>query len=275
MAWLHMPAPSATLNRTPIASTCYELDSETGGYTRLRSGMMLQHSMASRGVEAWISYTAGFRVSPSALPESESMRKTQGISGRSSRGSLTRPDQLSSLQKMWPSEPFGKPTMTFEEWDTESHRAPLLPPPPWVQGILGDEDSYLPTATASSYGSNRGGAGGRTGKIRYNLRRYLATPKASPSGPDYARRDRPKSGGDDLVTQLNRRARYLATPTVKGNYNKKGASSRSGDGIATQIGGPVNPDWQDWYMGFPVEWTALKPSAMLLSRRKRGKRGRS
>ncbi len=57
-------------------------------------------------------------------------------------------------------------------------------------------------------------------------RAVYATPKSSPSGPDYARKDREGSGGDDLTTQ---------------------------------IGGQLNPTWVEWLMGFPLGWTDLEP----------------
>ena len=57
------------------------------------------------------------------------------------------------------------------------------------------------------------------------------TPKASPSGPDYARMRRPKSGGDDLATAVAR-----ITP------------------------GPLNPEWVEWLMGFSLGWTDSAPS---------------
>ena len=31
-------------------------------------------------------------------------------------------------------------------------------------------------------------------------------------------------------------------------------------GPATQVGGSLNPTWVEWLMGWPLEWTALKPS---------------
>jgi hypothetical protein len=90
------------------------------------------------------------------------------------------------------------------------------------------------------------------------------------------------------------------TPTVCGNYNRKGASATSGDGLATavrmwptptsvsgnQVGrldewggsrsravmktlvtpqelcGALNPTWVEWLMGWPLGWTDLKPLAM-------------
>jgi len=83
------------------------------------------------------------------------------------------------------------------------------------------------------------------------------------------------------------------TPTVCGNHNRKGASPKSGDGLATavakvatptardwksgkasqathdknsrplseQIGGSLNPTWVEWLMGWPLGWTDLKPLA--------------
>jgi hypothetical protein len=82
------------------------------------------------------------------------------------------------------------------------------------------------------------------------------------------------------------------TPTVCGNYNRKGASQTSGDGLATFVkkyptptahnaketnapsealrnepslasiaGGKLNPTWVEWLMGWPLEWTDLKPLA--------------
>jgi|688.fasta_scaffold63211_2 hypothetical protein len=81
------------------------------------------------------------------------------------------------------------------------------------------------------------------------------------------------------------------TPTVCGNYNRKGASANSGDGLATavrtwptptahnaketnapsesqrntptlaaQVGGQLNPTWVEWLMGWPLGWTDLKQS---------------
>lgn len=92
------------------------------------------------------------------------------------------------------------------------------------------------------------------------------------------------------------------TPTVNGNYNRKGASATSGDGLATAVkawptpvasmskgsspnaltrkngkdrsndrldhavmardGGQLNPTWVEWLMGWPLGWTDLRPLAM-------------
>src|SRR5262249_4759631 len=101
--------------------------------------------------------------------------------------------------------------------------------------------------------------------------------------------------GNELGRAVNRSLR--PTPTVKGNYNRSGLSSKSGDGLATavrwatptardyrsekrapgkrekrmedsrgtslpfQVNGSLSPTWVEWLMGFPLGWTALEPSA--------------
>jgi len=57
------------------------------------------------------------------------------------------------------------------------------------------------------------------------------TPKASPSGPDYARVNRPDSGGDDLATAAARQS----------------------------SGGQLNPTWVEWLMNWPLGWTSSDP----------------
>src|SRR5260221_690364 len=86
----------------------------------------------------------------------------------------------------------------------------VSPQPPWAHRIsAGDSSSLLPTATATSYGTNQGGAAGRTGPSRPSLgmmaRRGLwPTPRAHSSGPDYGKAIRGlKPGGStspSLVT---------------------------------------------------------------------------
>lgn len=98
-----------------------------------------------------------------------------------------------------------------------------LPPLPTAARL-----GLLPTATASRPGNNRGGAAGRVGPIRESL--------------DSA-------------------ARKGLLPTVKGNHNRAGLTSRSGDGLATAVGpGPLSPRFVEWLMGFPDGWTDCEPS---------------
>jgi hypothetical protein len=63
-----------------------------------------------------------------------------------------------------------------------------------------------------------------------------------------------REGGPSLAALAHRG--LLATPTLHGNYNRTGASENSGDGLATQMGGRLNPQFLEWMMGLPTDWTA-------------------
>jgi DNA (cytosine-5)-methyltransferase 1 len=106
------------------------------------------------------------------------------------------------------------------------------------------------------------------------------------------------AAGKKVQVDLAQAVKRWPTPTVCGNYSRKGASPASGDGPATavlkcatptardwksgkasqatmernsrplseQIGGSLNPTWVEWLMGWPLGWTDLKPLATDKSR---------
>lgn len=74
----------------------------------------------------------------------------------------------------------------------------------------------------------------------------------------------------------------LPTPTVKGNYNKASLSKKAGDGLATAVnkletgdGGPLNPEFVEWLMGWPIGWTDSGPLEMAKFRKWLAEHGRS
>jgi hypothetical protein len=106
--------------------------------------------------------------------------------------------------------------------------------------------------------------------------------KLSDSGPDYARANRPGSGGDDLTTRIHK---LWPTPTVPngGRRNPEGTSitGRKPDGGKAQIdlrefairtgelSGSLNPRFVEELMGFRIDHTALKHWETVLSRSRR------
>jgi hypothetical protein len=114
-------------------------------------------------------------------------------------------------------------------------------------------------------------------------------------------------GGTDASLGLARLVQLWPTPSVCGNYNRKGASEKSGDGLATavkfwptptamtntggaalckwggagaraklrtmvseqELNGALNPLWVEWLMGYPIGHTACADSATRSSRKSR------
>lgn len=79
--------------------------------------------------------------------------------------------------------------------------------------------------------------------------------------PTLRKTDGERGGRGDLIQAVrgNPNSHYKLAPTLtrKGNYNRKGASRKSADGLATVIGGNLNPTWCEWFMGFLLQWTEL------------------
>lgn len=98
-----------------------------------------------------------------------------------------------------------------------------------------------PTPAAQSYGSNQGGAAGRTGKVRYSLESLAKMGRLpSPGANDY------KSGAD-----------Y--------SDGRRGHSPQ----LRHLMNGPLNPTFPAWLMGYPLEWLSSAPSETPSSRKSR------
>ncbi len=59
-------------------------------------------------------------------------------------------------------------------------------------------------------------------------------------------------GGALLPTVIQRDYRF------PGRSRKERTGSTSGDPLPQRIGGPLNPTWIEWFMGYPKGWTELK-----------------
>jgi DNA (cytosine-5)-methyltransferase 1 len=78
-------------------------------------------------------------------------------------------------------------------------------------------------------------------------------------------------GGSNSRKALKKRQEKFPTPTCH-NSNEKGSPSefkRQSPGLGTVVlidknktGGILNPTWVEWLMGWPLEWTDLKPLEM-------------
>jgi hypothetical protein len=230
-----------------------------------RFGMTFRPLTADRGAELLTSYLAAFRARTSALPEkAQASPASVAGCGDTWRGSLARFDPVASL------------------WRTVQH------------SLLEDSKSFSVTWPRSGMTAN-----GQCWELPTLARRTSATDSGlwpTPVASDIGSRNKPYS---QCGTPLSLAVKW-PTPTVCGNYNRKGASATSGDGLATavnrwptptarihkgggnsmtrkdgksrsdmldwaveyQTGMRLNPMWVEWLMAWPLGWTDLKPLEM-------------
>ena len=172
-------------------------------------------------LEASLAQTSRSRASAKDSPE-----RSQG-SGTSTAASSTSYGRKRSSSKTCsgcarPDCERCLPTLPFEG-SMRNGRASALPRS--EPRICDDESSsLLPTPTASRYGTNPGGLRGRSGKLRPSI--------------------------DSILKDA-----LLPTPTVSGDWNVRGKSPNSGDGLATVAGSSVR--LREWMMGLPENFTEV------------------
>jgi hypothetical protein len=158
----------------------------------------------------------------------------------------------------------------------------LFPLKKWERCI--DESAggcLLPTPSASSYGTNRGGAAGRVGQERPSLETMarrgswppLKANSPSPTPSNLARAE--------LATPQAAPVPLWPTPRASDGA-KGGPGQKFGAGGTTlpaavrsgPTGGQLSPMWTEWLMGYPSGWTALEDWATQWFRPKRVKRSK-
>ena len=251
-------------NPTPLA---FLPNDKTTDFSRLsRFGMTFAPLTDSLGADVLTWFLAGFPARTSALQAREpAWTESDPASGEKWRGWLAKYDPDSSSWRT--------PQRSFIEGLDES--SAILPNSGMTRGGLCWELPTLePLTSATGFG-------------------LWPTPVADDTGS----RSKPYAQGG---TPLSLAVKLWPTPTVCGNHNRKGASATSGDGLATavqkwatpvardfrhpgrsrlertgskagdplpqQVGGPLNPTWVEWLMGWPLGWTDFAPLATDKSR---------
>lgn len=200
-------------------------------FHRSQFGMMYVPSTEQRG-EALLTWFRGASLAKTlALPaEAQASTDRRADCGVRWRGSFLKYDHDTRSWKTAQRSLLGGSEEYSETWPRwgSMRNGECYQREPMAHGTGAIGCGLLPTMSATDYGSNRGGAAGRVGPVRESLQTM-------------ARRGR------------------LPTLTCGGNYNRKGLSPTSGDGLATVLGGPLSPSWCEWFMGWPIGWTALEP----------------
>lgn len=252
--------PSAQLNVMPTPQPFWHNDKTMEALSPSPFGLTLQLLTADRGEALLTWFLAAFPAKTSARPErGPGSTESEAASGERWRGSLATYDRASASWKthqyslLGGLEPFSG---TWPRWGT-MRNGECWELPMWERRTKEIGSGLLPTPLASigtHGGPNQRDSSGRPG--------------------------------------LHMAAMMWPTPTVCGNYNRKGASANSGDGLATavtkwptptvndsknstlppsqikrdsitgallrsgeQSGGQLNPTWVEWLMGWPLGWT--------------------
>jgi hypothetical protein len=128
---------------------------------------------------------------------------------------------------------------------------------------LTDFVTMFPTPSASSYGTNQGGAAGRVGPVRPSLEtmaRHDLWP--TPMARDWKGRtnDRRNSEGlpdavwrTPMASNAEHSGRVLVKPGQTLSLDQQVNATEASPG-------QLNPTWVEWLMGFPLGWTASEPS---------------
>jgi len=129
-----------------------------------------------------------------------------------------------------------------------------------------DVPRLLPTASASSYGSNRGGGAGRVGPDRPRLdqlARRAALPTATDAKASGGRKGSPNAHPGTSLTDAVCFGGYAGSraclPMAAARDHKSGTGADHGDHappLSSAMGGLLNPAWEEPFMGFPVGWTS-------------------
>lgn len=185
----------------------------------------------------------------------------EAASGSSSLASLMAAARSGSSSRTCAAAPANGSTPCDETWDSAAmrrfrsrFRQAISAHPTTAHAF--SSWGLLPTATTCNDFPQQSRRDG-DGRERHSLQTLLPTLTAS--GAE-------RGGRGDLLAVIRGRPMkhhrvVLPTLTIKGNYNRAGASEKAGDGLATRIGsGPLNPQFLEWFMGFPDGWTESEPS---------------
>ena len=220
---------------TPIADACYWRGRTMARLNLSRYGMTSLPLTASHGAALLMSFQAAFRAKTSRLPEpAPAWMVSARDCGTTWRASFAKCDPLTHSLKTVQCSLFGdsiESCAIFPQW-----------------GLMLDGVCYPLTTPAHRTFENDCG--------------YWPTPTKS---GNHNRADLSAKSGDGLITAVKKRTvMSFPTPTAQDAHNNAGPSQalRKSASLNALVGGPLNPQFVEWLMGWPIDWTALKPLVM-------------
>jgi hypothetical protein len=264
---------SAPLNGNPIQQAYCAPDKMTDFSRLSRFGMTFKPLTENLGEELLMSYLAVFHAKTSARQEkAQELTESDQECGEKWLASFVKYDPDSSLWRTHQCSLLGDLEPFLETWpqwglmrDGECWEQRTL-----EQTIRGTESGLsekLPTPCAGDHKSKPTSASWKAkGAINFSLanpeiQAKWATPTAhmakETNAPSEHNRNTPT-----LTAQVN-----WPTPRTKGMCGGSGAWAQlkakttieEARAMGAGNGGKLNPTWVEWLMGWPLEWTDLKP----------------
>lgn len=206
-------------------------------------GTISRPSMASRGVESWISLLRDTRASLSVSLVKDAVQTIRDTFGQVLPESSGKSSQLSFSVRTSPAiltSDSVKSPENFRKWAIAWRRYCALLPT-LDQRMNGNGCSYWATATVSG-DHNRKGASPRSGD-------GLAT-QAAAFWPTTAARDWKESGSEPVASARN----SPNQPAVAYSFHQT-ADPKTGEKLTKRL----NPLFREWLMGLPIGWTLSAP----------------
>ena len=253
-------APVALLRLIPSQGASYCQDSETDTSTSSQSGMTSKHSMEDPGDRQLMLFQVDFpaKTSVQQVKVKDLAENVLDFGSRCSELLERLGLVLSSRKTLRTSVPvdLAPSSKDLAAWGMTSDGAcwelgtsvrltngiesgSLLATPtakanqlaPSMQKWQGCRNWLLPTPTANqTWKSNQGGRAGKVGKIRQTL-----------SG---------MAESGMWPTPAAHNAKDCGSPSQ---------GKRHTPSLPYMVGGPLNPNWVEWLMGWPIGWTDLEP----------------
>ncbi len=265
--------PSAPLSVMPTPHKFWHNDKMTEPSNLSRYGLTCQVLTENRGEELLMSYLADFRVRTSALPGKDADWTERGRGfGEKWRGSSAKYDPHTFSWKIRRFSLLGEEIESLEilpRWGTT------------VNGELSERTTPVLPTSVTEYGSSQSALAKsmKTSELSESLfddieyeserstPKFFYTPKANDAEKRGSVSADPRNG---IVGQV---MNFYPTPNASDGFKwnnmtaeeriQKGQFVRLGNFVSSiegmRCGGLLNPNWEEWLMGWPIGHTALKP----------------
>lgn len=255
--------PSAPSSSTPMPQA-YSCDDRTmDTYRRSRFGTTCAPLTADHGAALLTWYLAGFPVRTSALPAAATDSKASAVdSGGRWRAWFARLNLSTSEWKTAQCSLLGDSASFSGTWPRSGsmRSGTCYPRPTLAPGIcVSESGSLLPTLTVcgnyNAKGASKTSGDGLATALAKGLLPTLVADDTGMRKKNYAQ------GGMPLSLAVQRLPTLLACDATKPRRGPNSIAKGGGPHIRDVLDpgrelGPLNPDWCEWFMGFPIGWTA-------------------